>query len=112
MNDEQPPDRVPIPKQRRVDTVQIIGGGVAGFLSSWLLIALTIIGMISTTGTDSASTKQNVVAFVLVSLPAVIAVAVLMRTRTRYLGAGLLMGFAIGYILGAGVCAGVGVVSG
>ncbi len=105
MNDEHPPGRVPLPRQHRVNTRPMIWGAVLGFIASWLLIALTLIGLYSTYG-DSTSTRQNVVAVAIPALPAIIAVALLVAPRTRYLGAGLLAGFAIGYILGAGVCVG------
>jgi hypothetical protein len=99
------------PAGRRTSTGPVIGGAVLGFIASWFLIALTLIGMYTTYG-DSTSTRQNVVAIAVPALPAIIAVALLVAPRTRYLGAGLLAGFAIGYILGAGVCVGVGVIGG
>lgn len=114
MSDEHPASRAPaddVPQQHSVNTRRMFSGAVLGVIASWLLIALTLIGMYTTYG-DSTSTRQNVVAIAVPALPAIIAVALLVAPRTRYLGAGLLAGFAIGYILGAGVCVGVGVIGG
>ncbi len=111
MNGEHPPGRVApdgMPEHRRFNTGPMVWGAVLGFIASWLMIALSLIGTYITYG-DSTSTRQDVVAVAIPVLPAIIAAALLVAPRTRYLGAGLLAGFAIGYILGAGVCVGVGV---
>ncbi len=112
MSEDHPPDPVPAedtPAERRLNTVQVIGGAVLGFISSWLLTAITLLVQYSTYGD---STLLNVLGYCALGFPAAVSVALLVRARTRYLGAGLLMGFAIGSILGAGVCVGFGVVSG
>jgi len=91
------------PAGRRTSTGQVIGGAVLGFIASWLLAIITGFALYTTYG-DSNSTTVSI--YSALALPAIIAVALLVAPRTRYLGAGLLAGFAIGYILGAGVCVG------
>ncbi len=113
MSDEHPPGRVPpdgMPEHRRFNTGSMVWGAVLGFIASWLMIALGIIGTYMTYG-DSTSTRQDAVAVAVPVLPALITAALLVAPKTRYFGAGLLAGFAIGYLLGAGVCVGVGVTS-
>ena len=106
MNDDSPPGPMPAedtPAGRRTSTGQVIGGAVLGFIASWLLTAITLLVLYSTYGD---STLLNVLYYCALGLPAAVSVALLVPARTRYLGAGLLMGFAIGSILGAGVCVG------
>jgi hypothetical protein len=53
---------------------------------------------------DSTSTGQNVIGFAaLLALP-LVGLALMISPRTRHAGAGLLMGIAIGSVVGAGIC--------
>ena len=114
MNDDSPPGPMPAedtPAGRRTSTGQVIGGAVLGFIASWLL-ALIIGFALYTTYGDSNSIWLSVAIYGALALPAIISVALLVPSRTRYWGAGLLIGVAIGSVLGAGVCVGVGQVLG
>ncbi len=108
MSDPQPPNQDPPERtdaEPRLRSAPIIGGAVLGFIASWLLAFLTGLGFFSTYGYYDESTWENLV-FGAAALPAIITVALLISTKTRYWGAGLLIGLAIGSLLGAGVCVG------
>ena len=112
MNGDSPPGPTPAedtPAGRRTSTGPVIGGAVLGCIVSWLLAIITGFALYTTYG-DSNSTTVSI--YGALGLPAIISVALLVPSRTRYWGAGLLIGVAIGSVLGAGVCVGVGVVSG
>ena len=101
------------PRRRNVNVAAMIGGGIVGFILSWLLIAITLFTLYATSDVDSeggstTTTAANVLGAAALALPAVITVALLVPARTRYWGAGVLMGFSIGYILGAGACVSMG----
>ncbi len=125
MSEDHPPDPVPIenrvpaqpplprrrpdPVEHRIHVEPMLRGAALGFIASWVLTAITLLVLYSTYGD---STLLNVLGYCALGFPAAVSLALLVPARTRYLGAGLLMGFAIGSILGAGVCVGSGVVSG
>ena len=112
MNDDSPPGPTPAedtPAGRRTSTYPVIWGAGLGFIASWLLAFITGIILYNT---YSNSIWLNVAIYGALALPAIISVALLVPSRTRYWGAGLLIGVAIGSVLGAGVCVGFGVVSG
>lgn len=112
MSDAQPPSQDPAERtdaEPRLRSGPIIGGAILGFTASWLLAFATAIGLLSAYGYDDTSTWQYVAFFGALALPAIISVALLISTKTRYWGAGLLIGLAIGSLLGAGVCVGNGV---
>ncbi len=91
--------------ERRLRVPWIVGGAILGFVLSWFVFAVTIFALYAAVG-DSSATAQNVLAAVgLFGLPVVLG-ALLVPRRTRQLGAGLLLGLAVGAITGAGVCAG------
>ncbi len=103
---EQPgqPDQ-PDAETSQVRPLQLIGGMVLGFAMSWLVFAAVLLWIYATYG-DSTGTAQDVVAVLgLVGLPVLLGLLLIPR-RTRYWGAGLLMGVAIGSMTGAGACAG------
>ena len=89
----------------RVRPMQLIGGLVLGFAMSWLVFAVVLLWIYASYG-DSTSTTQDVIAVLgLVGLPVLLGLLLIPR-RTRYWGAGPLMGVAIGSMTGAGACAG------
>ena len=100
MNDEAGPDEAsPISK------AAVFGGAVLGFIGSWLLFAFAVFTMYSSLG-DSSVATQVVVGFTFLLLIPVVSGAMMLSRKTRQLGAGLLMGVAIGSLAGAGVCIG------
>lgn len=93
------------PEQQRVGVWQLIVGVVLGFVATWVLFGVVLLTIYAQYG-DSTGTTQDVIAIAgLVGLPVVFGLLLIPR-RTRYWGAGFLMGFAIGSITGAGVCGG------
>ncbi len=91
---------------RSVNPATVVGGAVLGFAGSWVLFALVVMAMYTAYG-DSTSTGQTVIAFTaLLALP-VVGLALMVSPRTRHAGAGLLMGVAIGSVVGAGICGAV-----
>ena len=116
MSDPQPPNQDPAERtdtEPRLRSAQIIGGAVLGFIASWLLAflaAFVAYDYDQTVRRDRVgvpvSTWQSVALDGALALPAIITVPLLISTKTRYWGAGLLIGLAIGSLLGAGVCIG------
>lgn len=100
---DPPTGESPEPPRAPVRWGAVIGGAVLGFVATWLLFALVVLGMYSTFG-DSATTQQNVIGLAaLLALP-VITLVLMLSPQTRHAGAGLLMGIAIGSVVGAGIC--------
>ena len=100
MNDQRGPDQ-----PRPISKAAVVGGAVMGFIGSWLLFAFAVLVMYGSLG-DSSTTIQMVIGFAaLLSIP-VVSGALLLSREKRQLGAGLLMGVAIGSLVGAGVCIG------
>ncbi|GAB2880500.1 hypothetical protein [Nocardioides pacificus] len=88
----------------------VVAGGVLGFALSWLWIAIVLFGgFASSYGSEGDSFTGSWVFGVLVGAaalaPLVLAVVLLVRPRTRQAGAGLVMGLAIGMVVGSGICA-------
>ena len=83
----------------------LVGGAVLGFAATWFSFALTVLLLYSAFG-DTTSPAQTALAVTALVAPPVLAGALMVPRRTRHLGAGLLMGVAIGAIAGAGVCGG------
>ncbi|WP_193612257.1 hypothetical protein [Nocardioides lijunqiniae] len=82
----------------------IVLGLVLGALVCWAWIAFSlIVGFGVAYGNDSG--VPAVLGVVLAALPVVVGIVLLVRPRTRQVGAGFLMGISIGFIAGAGVCA-------
>ena len=116
MSDPQPPNQDPAERtdaEPRLRSAQIISGAVLGFIASWLLAflaAFVAYDYDQTVRRDRVgvpvSTWQSVALDGALALPAIITVPLLISTKTRYWGAGLLIGLAIGSLLGAGVCIG------
>ena len=83
-----------------IEWTDVIGGAVLGLVGSWLLFAVVILVFYESMG-DGAT--NWVAACALFTIP-VCAGAVLIRRGRGQLGSGLLLGVAIGSIIGAGVC--------
>jgi len=95
------------PAGRPINKGAVLGGAVLGFVTSWLLFAVTVFTMYVGYG-DSSTTTQTVIGVaVLLSIPAVSG-ALMISRRTRQWGAGLLMGVVIGSLTGAGICIATG----
>lgn len=85
----------------------ILLGAVASYV--WLAIVILMggavaYGVASDGGSGTASTAAVVVAVLVGAAPIVATVVLAARPRTRQLGAGLVIGLAIGMIAGAGIC--------
>ncbi len=83
---------------------EVIGGAVLGWLGSWLLFAVASIALYSQTGDGGSQAAQIAVALVALFVIPVAAGAVLIRRGRGQLGSGMLLGVAIGSVVGAGVC--------
>ena len=93
------------PEERRLGAWQVIAGAVVGFVATWVLFGVVLVTIYAQYG-DSTGTTQDVIAVAgLVGLPILFGLLLIPR-RTRYWGAGVMMGLAIGSISGAGVCGG------
>ena len=104
--DEIGPGQTGEPEEHHIRTGQVIGGAVLGFVATWLLFFVVVMSVYAQYG-DSAGTTGDIVGGAgLLALPVVFGLLLIPR-RTRYWGAGFLMGFAIGSISGAGVCGGI-----
>ncbi len=92
-------------KVDRVGALQVIGGAALGFFADWFLFTVVLFAIYANYG-DSTGTVQDVLAFgSLLFLPVLLGLLMVPR-RTRYWGAGFLIGLAVGSMTGAGVCAG------
>ena len=80
---------------------RVAGWAVAGFALEWLVIFLYVLGSLSSG--DDGEPAGSVIAFL--ALPALFAVLLFFQ-RTRLAGASVLVGFLVGSVAGAGVCAG------
>ena len=85
---------------------QVAGAAVGGFVLEWVVITFYVLATLDRART---SVLGDVLAFV--GLPVLLAL-LLVPQRTRLGAAGVLIGLLIGSITGAGVCAGVGLLSG
>jgi hypothetical protein len=85
-------------QDRSISRGTLVGSAILGFLLEWSVI---IIYGLSTL--DGGTTTGIIVSFV--ALPVLCALP-LLHPSTRYAGAGLLIGLALGSITGAGVCGG------
>ena len=83
-----------------IEWTDVVGGAVLGLVGSWLLFAVAILVFYESLGDGATSW---VAALALFAVP-VCAGAVLIRRGRSHLGSGLLLGVAIGSIIGAGVC--------
>jgi hypothetical protein len=83
---------------------EVIGGVFIGLLGSWLLFAIAVSALYSSLGDNGATWIYSLVGFgALFAIP-VCAGAVLIHRGRGQLGSGMLLGVAIGSIIGAGVC--------
>lgn len=81
----------------------VLGGAVVGWLGSWALFAFVTLATFSSTSTD---TPQMVLGISALAVLPVVSIAVLLFRRAQgQFAAGMLLGVAIGSVLGAGVCA-------
>ena len=89
---------------QRVEVLQVLGGVVLGWFGGWFLFALVTLVMYTSygdTGTQAAGILVGVAT--LLVIPVTAGVVLIRRGRSR-LGSGLLLGVAIGSLVGAGVC--------
>jgi hypothetical protein len=93
----------------RVHALQVIAGIFLGWLGSWFLYTLAILVVSAAFGeaNKSVAIAGFVLSFVaLFLIPVVTGVTLIRRGRSR-LGSGMLLGVAIGSLIGAGVCTSV-----
>lgn len=91
-------------EHKPVQAWPLIGGLVLGVPVCWFWMTVSLVlgfGVSYGNGSDVAA----VIGVLLAGVPVVLGIALLVRPRTRQLGAGFLMGISIGFIAGAGVCA-------
>lgn len=82
----------------------LLGGMACGVLACWTWITgALVVGLTAAYGTSSNAVA--VAAVVMAGLPVALGIVLLVRPRSRQVGAGFLMGLSIGMIIGAGVCA-------
>lgn len=85
---------------RPIRAGQVVGGIVLG-----LILAFVVQGvLIAALSSMPAYGQSPVLTFAVAVLPAVVGVALLLDKRTRQMGAGALLGVAVGSIVAAGVC--------
>jgi hypothetical protein len=94
--------------QQQVDGVAVVGGMFFGWLGSWILYLVASAAYYGTVGDDRYDEVIGLVVGVvaLFLVPVAAGVALIRRGRGQ-LGSGLLVGVAIGSLIGAGVCASV-----
>jgi hypothetical protein len=89
----------------RVHAWAVIIGIVLGVVLALVwVIAVFLVGYGTASSSDVSGDVAGVVVVVMALLPVVGAVVLLCYRRTRQLGAGLVMGMAIGTLVLAGVC--------
>jgi hypothetical protein len=83
----------------------VIGGLLLGVIVCWVWIAATLFTGVALSYGEYTSDPVAIAVVALAALPLVVGIVLLVRPRTRQMGAGFLMGLSIGMIAGAGVCA-------
>ena len=83
-----------------IDWTVVVGGAVGGLVGSWGLFAVAILVFYESLGDEATNW---VAALALFAIPACAGAVLILRGRGQ-LGSGLLLGVAIGSIIGAGVC--------
>ena len=86
-------------QDRSVKPGILVGSAILGFLLEWGVIIVYGLSTLESSGT----TTGIIISFVALPL---LCVLPLLHPSTRYAGAGLLIGLALGSITGAGVCGG------
>ena len=95
-----------VPEPSGIRWASLIGGAVIGWILSWAVFAVAILAIYASVG-DSGGAAVEVVAFLALFVVALVCLAVLFRRGRPQWGTGLLLGMAIGSIVGGGVCVGV-----
>jgi hypothetical protein len=87
-----------------INWVDVVGGAVLGLLGSWLTYAVAFMVLYGKLGDHAATWVDTVVGLgALLAIPVVAGAMLIYRGRGQ-LGSGLLLGVAVGSIIGAGVC--------
>jgi hypothetical protein len=87
-----------------IEWTDVVGGAVLGLVGSWGLYAVAMLVLYTSLGDNAAPWVYALVGVgALFAIP-LCAGAVLIRRGRGQLGSGLLLGVAIGSIIGAGVC--------
>jgi hypothetical protein len=89
---------------QRVEVLQVLGGVIFGWLGGWFLFALATLVMYASYGDTGDQLAQVLVGTATLLVIPVVAGVVLIRRGRERLGSGLLLGVAIGSLVGAGVC--------
>lgn len=97
MTDHEPqpqPEPRPEPPRTPISLSSVVGGLILGVLASWILLAFLVL-----------ETNRGSDAWWGALAAAVVFAALVVPRRTRQAGAGLVLGLAVGLIVGAGACA-------
>ena len=89
---------------KRVEVLQVIGGVVLGWLGGWFLFAVVTLVLYASLGDTAPQISGTLVGIATLLVVPVVAGVVLIRRGRGRLGSGLLLGVAIGSLVGAGVC--------
>jgi hypothetical protein len=89
---------------QRVEVLQVIGGVVLGWLGGWFLFAVVTLVLYASFGDTASQVSGTLVGIATLLVVPVVAGVVLIRRGRGRLGSGLLLGVAIGSLVGAGVC--------
>ena len=93
------------PRERAMGWAAVAGGVLLGWLGSWGLFVLVVLLVYGVYGVTGGTTSQTVVAIAALLVVPVLSSGALVTRDRRNLGHGLLMGMAIGSIVGSGMCA-------
>ncbi len=89
----------------RIRIWQVVVGAVLGWIGGWVLLVVALLTMYSLGDTTSTGWGENALMFGSLLVVPVLAGLLLMLRGRPGLGSGLLLGVAIGSVVGAGVCA-------
>lgn len=92
------------PRPGTINPAEVVGGTVIGLLGSWLLFAFAGLALYATLGDHATTWVDTLVGFTTLFAIPVCAGIVLIRRGRGQLGSGMLLGVAIGSLIGAGLC--------
>ncbi len=104
---ESPQRPAPPPDGPKMTADRLVGGVVLGFVASWMFYLFTAVTAVTAFGDEGSPSPGPWLELVVLVLPPVVMLALLVPRRTRRAGAGLLLGIALGSVVGAGACVGV-----
>ena len=90
---------------RAVSWLVVVGGLLLGWLGTWLLFAGVVLVVYVVVGVEGSIGSQTVVGAVALLVVPMASASALVSSARRTLGHRLLLGVAIGSMVGSGVCA-------